>query len=88
MRGRLARLLFENAALMWIGTISYSLYLWHPILAPHLAAHLGAKEGSYVSFAAVALPVFLLASAVSYYLVERPFLRLKRRPAAMPRTLQ
>ena len=26
-RGRIARVLFENAALLWIGTISYSLYL-------------------------------------------------------------
>jgi peptidoglycan/LPS O-acetylase OafA/YrhL len=32
--------------------------------------------------------VFVLASAMSYYLVERPFLRLKRRTAPTPRTLQ
>jgi peptidoglycan/LPS O-acetylase OafA/YrhL len=88
MRGRLARAIFENAPVVWLGTISYSLYLWHPMIAPYVARAVDAADWSYAGFAAVAIPAFLLASAASYYLVERPFLRLKRRPAPVPRTLQ
>jgi peptidoglycan/LPS O-acetylase OafA/YrhL len=88
MRGRLARAIFENAPVMWLGTVSYSLYLWQPALVSHVSEAVGSKTWSYWAFAAVALPAFVLAAAASYYLVERPFLRMKRRPACAPRTLQ
>jgi peptidoglycan/LPS O-acetylase OafA/YrhL len=77
-RGPLARALFENLPAVWLGTISYSLYLWHPILLPRLAAASEAQGGGLAAFLLVAIPALVAASAASYYLVERPFLRRKQ----------
>lgn len=55
----------------WLGTLSYSLYLWH---MPFLRMGAGPFPRGYCSWFAIAL--FTLAS---YYLVEQPFLRLRAR---------
>jgi peptidoglycan/LPS O-acetylase OafA/YrhL len=81
-RGPVARVLFENAPMVWLGTISYSLYLWHPMLLPRLAEAADARSGSLAPFVVVAVPALVAASAASYYLVERPFLRRKQGAAA------
>jgi peptidoglycan/LPS O-acetylase OafA/YrhL len=64
-----------------IGVISYSIYLWHEnfvlLLAPHL--------GSPLLGTAVLVPLCLAWAAVSYLVIERPFLRQRRpAPAATP----
>ncbi len=71
--------------LQWVGRLSYSLYLWHTValaLAGRFAGHLPKNPGipwTSVSYVTIA---FGLAS-VSYYLVEKPFLRLKTRFAVV-----
>ena len=61
---------------VWIGSISYSLYLWHrPFDDP-------SSQAWYTLFPAN-LILMLGASVVSYYVVERPILNLRAR-----RTLQ
>jgi len=54
--------------IVWIGTLSYSIYLWQQpfLLSPRLQ----------LSFPLAMVCILLVASA-SYYIVERPFLRLK-----------
>jgi peptidoglycan/LPS O-acetylase OafA/YrhL len=59
--------------LVWIGRLSYGLYLWHfPIME---------KAGAWTALGRLRMPVaFLLTFGVatlSFYLVEQPFLRLK-----------
>jgi len=61
--------------MIWIGNISYALYLWHYAVFEFV------KD----SFQSPALQIgsaltisFLIASA-SYYLIEKPFLKLKDR---------
>lgn len=72
--------------LVWLGTISYSLYLWHVPIGVTLDV-LG-RSSLFVLTVGSALS--LLAGAASYYYIERPFLRRKRlgwggvAPAAMP----
>jgi len=67
-----ARLL-SMPPLRWVGVVSYSLYLWHwPLIALNDALHLNSTAASRIAILFAAL----LASAISYRYVERPF-RLK-----------
>lgn len=63
------------APLVWTGRISYGLYLWHwPV---NWYAYL--LPGSRGTRAVLGVALSFVAATVSFYLVERPFLRLKRR---------
>jgi peptidoglycan/LPS O-acetylase OafA/YrhL len=66
------------APMVFLGRISYGLYLWHlPILAAF-----GVMGAGLTWIAVPAVAVALAAATASYYLVEQPFLRRKTRPAA------
>ena len=65
--------LLSMTAMRWIGSISYSLYLWHYLVYEYAKKEF-IPSGSQI-FVAVGL-AFAMA-AVSYYLIEKPFLRLK-----------
>jgi len=70
-KGLTARLL-SNRALVWIGALSYSLYLWHwPVLA-FLRYYTG-SEVLDLSFSLLFIALTFLLSMVSYYWLERPF---------------
>ncbi|HWW00701.1 MAG TPA: acyltransferase [Candidatus Acidoferrum sp.] len=73
-RGFLARL-FETRWLTYIGKVSYGLYLWHyPIFSTVQARHwVPGKE------LAVECALTTIAVLASYYLLERPLLRMKKR---------
>ncbi|MDQ2766274.1 MAG: acyltransferase [Gemmatimonadota bacterium] len=81
-RSALARML-ENPVLRWIGRLSYSLYLWEFFFVyyPGVPTTLGVWQTFPVNvIAAVA------CAAASYYLIERPLIRVGHRLApAMPR---
>jgi peptidoglycan/LPS O-acetylase OafA/YrhL len=72
---RLLERLFESRILVWLGKVSYALYLWQ-IFAMSLVEHRPLSGFAKISLS-VALTIGL--AAASFYLVERPFLRLKRR---------
>lgn len=77
-RGLLAAI--KLSGVRWIATISYSLYLSHKAVMHMVHAILApALEGRYLlAFVLYTLAV-LLAGALLYYSVERPFLRLRER---------
>lgn len=61
--------------LAWVGRLSYGLYLWHfPIFIGLLAADHTPEEVFLIG-----MPATFLAASLSYYLLERPVLRLKSR---------
>jgi peptidoglycan/LPS O-acetylase OafA/YrhL len=75
--------------LAWAGLISYGIYLWHLNVLEQLAGHVQVSHNEGVS-ACIGLTILTVAgtvaiAAASYYLVERPLLRFKVRPAvALP----
>jgi peptidoglycan/LPS O-acetylase OafA/YrhL len=80
-----ARLL-SFAPIAWVGRISYSLYLWH--IAAFAFAVWSTWQIRPMTLAEMELPRYgwaLVFASVSFYLVEKPFLRMKNRftPAAV-----
>lgn len=75
--GRLSRVLFASRPLAFVGTISYSLYLWHNLVF-QVALRSGFSQWTPVAGMAmlglVLLPVVIAVSWLSYRLTERPFL--------------
>jgi peptidoglycan/LPS O-acetylase OafA/YrhL len=71
----LARLL-SVGPVVFVGRISYSLYLWHfPVFVV-----LGVNKPGVVAAAVPALLITVACAVASYYFIELPFLRRKRQP--------
>ena len=69
---------FSTAPLVYVGKISYSLYLWHwPVLAFYRYKTMNYEIERMDMLWLV--PVFTAFSLLSFYLVEEPFRRLKGR---------
>jgi peptidoglycan/LPS O-acetylase OafA/YrhL len=69
--GILVRLL-SNPVLQFIGTISYSLYIWQQFFT-------GAWMYYHVNNWFMSFPMMFVVATISYYGVERPFIKLRRR---------
>ena len=81
-RGGWPRRLLATPALAWFGLVSYGVFLYHsPLLVElHEAGASGWLPGSgYLSLTVFVLGAATACAALSYYLVERPALRLKDR---------
>jgi peptidoglycan/LPS O-acetylase OafA/YrhL len=81
-RSALGRVL-ENPVMRWIGRLSYSLYLWEFFFVyyPGVPTTLGVWQTFPVNLIAA-----VACATASYYLVERPLIRVGHRLApAMPR---
>ena len=61
-----------------VGRLSYSIYLWHVLV--FLAVQRAWPQHSSLARAGGGLGLTAVASVFSYYVVEQPFLRRKRRP--------
>lgn len=64
---------FQNSIFVFIGKISYSLYLWHMLIPP-----LENVESVGERFA-IRLALLIAISSLSYFVLERPLLNLKKR---------
>jgi len=79
-RGGVRRLL-ANPVLLWLGMISYGIYLWHQTVFIKLSQEgfdAGAFIHPYVGWLLAALVGGIAIATVSYYAMERPIMRLKR----------
>jgi len=81
--GRRARSLLEWRVAVWLGMISYSLYLFHgPLLqlAHRLLEPLGLSgAGRFAVMCLVIVPLIIFASWIAYHLFEKPFLARSQR---------
>ena len=71
--------------LAWLGLVSYSVYLLHPLIIDgyaHFARHMQAGRGVQGFIAIGIVAVVLVVSAASYYLLEKPMQKLGRRVSA------
>jgi len=75
-RHLLATRILERRPLVWLGTMSYSLYLWQQVFVNRHA-------DSWIHSFPVSIVLALLAATASHYLVEKPFLRLRQRRSAL-----
>jgi peptidoglycan/LPS O-acetylase OafA/YrhL len=65
---------------VWLGNVSYSLYLLHATVEFLLASHLPSSMAyGYPVFMTISVAASLAAAALGYWAFERPFLRLKAR---------
>ena len=62
----------SNSVLTYIGKISYSLYLWQQLFLTKLNTTIMGQFPYNIGFC-------FLAAIISYYLIEKPFLRLKNK---------
>lgn len=72
----------------WLGRISYSLYLTHPVVCSRVvnaARRLGVLEGREVLVAALAFGLALVFADLFWRVVERPAVELSRRVPLWPR---
>jgi peptidoglycan/LPS O-acetylase OafA/YrhL len=91
-RSRIAWFL-SRQPLVFLGRISYGLYVWHLVghqFAPVARSWLSARvslDNAVVAWLSAVLPALLLTialSVLSYFVLERPFLRLKSRFTLVP----
>ncbi len=66
--------ILECAALRWLGRLSYSLYLWQQMFIVWRMAHV--PELSALQSVPQNFGCALLLAAASYYLIERPFIKI------------
>jgi peptidoglycan/LPS O-acetylase OafA/YrhL len=86
-RSGLPRAILAVPVLGWLGLVSYGIFLWHGgvLLMWVEEGALGWSEGSrFMLLTALTFAGTVVCAALSYYVVERPFLRLKDRRAGRP----
>jgi peptidoglycan/LPS O-acetylase OafA/YrhL len=69
----------NSRVLVWFGVLSYSLYLWQQPFINRTSDHL-------INAAPLNVILAIAAAILSYYLIEKPFLKLKTRFEAVPNT--
>ena len=71
---RLSRLLLANPIMLFIGRISYSLYIWQQLfLGPQSRPFLRSPSALPIKFAAI-----VVVASLSYFFIERPFIQYGR----------
>jgi peptidoglycan/LPS O-acetylase OafA/YrhL len=76
----------EWKPLSWIGTISYSLYLWQELFLPHVVGVTAPGSFRHIQQAPWSLLAIVACACFSRYLIEIPMTRLGHRLGDIPST--
>jgi len=76
---KLALLLLESPLLVWIGRLSYGLYLWHLPLYRITVPVVTHPDWNWYERLGLRFVVTFAVASLSFYLIERPCLNLKQR---------
>ena len=86
-RSGLPRVVLGLPVLGWLGLISYGIFLWHGgvlLIWVEQGALTWSESSRFMLLTALTFAGTVACAAVSYYVVERPFLRLKDRRRGRP----
>jgi len=75
-----SKILFENKIIVFLGEISYSLYLTHAIVLALVFKHFD----NSVPFQFLALAITIAVSTFTYFAIEKPFINLGKRLTTKP----
>jgi peptidoglycan/LPS O-acetylase OafA/YrhL len=78
----LVRRLFEHDVIVWVGRLSYSLYLWH---WAGVSFADWAEPGHGTAWVIRATCLTITGALISYYAIERPMIALRRRAGSHAR---
>lgn len=73
-RSSVSRVVFENQLILFVGNISYSVYLVHMLFFHHLSRQFKVFDNPFVVLAAT-----LGLSSLTYYFIEKPFINLGKK---------
>ena len=78
----LVRKLLRWRPIAYLGLISYGIYIWHELWITEYRYYTGGQlfHQSFLKMTIIDVVLTVATASLSYYLVERPFLKLKDRP--------
>jgi peptidoglycan/LPS O-acetylase OafA/YrhL len=79
---RFVQILLQNRALAWTGRISYGLYLWHIPVFFVIGQN---RSWSGIQTQSIRISSVFAVAALSYYFIEKPFLKLKDKFTHLPK---
>src|SRR5262249_54389818 len=76
-----ARWTFANKVMIWLGLVSYGIYLWHEAWQDVYLrlTDRTALNAPFLGMRAFTVVLSVISGAISWYVVERPTMRLGRR---------
>ena len=77
--GSPVRRFLSNPFVLWVGLISYGVYLWHPQVLSAMNSAGIAERGGFLWQATILFLLTFLVAGGAYYVIERPVLKLKSR---------
>lgn len=79
LEGKMGTALFANPLMIFLGTISYGIYLWHSLIFTLLIDHFPIMtQINFLQEAMLGIGVIIAVASLSYFLVEKPIMNFAK----------